>query len=90
MPHTSHVTYEEVKTREAKFNPLLQTFKSKDDERKADSIQDLNRVKSLMNHIVISFVTFRIMCKNIKKTMTLLISMKTKVQRQLKNHSTKS
>lgn len=71
LPHSSHVTHEEIKTRENKFNPILQTFKSKDDESKADSLQEFHRVKSLMNHIVSYSVTYRKMSISMKKTMTL-------------------
>ena len=64
LPHVGHVKYEEVKAKQTLFNPVLQTFKEKGDLAKVEKANELNRVKSLMNHIVNFVVTIQ---NNIQK-----------------------
>ena len=70
LPAIERVTYSAIKSKETNFNPVLQTFKYREDEDQHNKCQEISRVKSLFNHYVKSKL-FRKILTNMKKIMTL-------------------
>jgi hypothetical protein len=48
----SHVTHEQLKTKECAFNPILQVYQKQEDEVRNHVITQERRAKSLVNHLV--------------------------------------
>jgi hypothetical protein len=49
-PSVEHVTHRDVKQKEALFNPVLQTFSTKNGEEATKQREEALRTKSLINH----------------------------------------
>ena len=47
FPSISHVTHKEIKTQETQFNPVLQTFKSSEQEEAINRREEQRRAQSL-------------------------------------------
>lgn len=52
VPRAEFVTYEDVKMKEVKFNPILQNYRTPQDEALRTQNDEFQRAKSLMNSLV--------------------------------------
>lgn len=47
-----HVTHEQMKERENRFDPVLQSYRAEKDQIAHNNKEEMTRARSLMNHVV--------------------------------------
>ena len=55
LPKNEYITYEKVKNNEVRFNPILQNYRSPQDEALKTHTDEMQKARSLMTHLVLIY-----------------------------------